>query len=155
MSTYQEIFAQSKSGISFVPEFEGDNVSALVNTHFAELLQRYPPLSRYHNYLDFLNNTGGAHIHDERFSLGIYGFGGYLVPSFDEGEFLDNDRYFQFADVMYYQDPELVFAFDFESNGEDIYIANFKDLNYFPVGCDFYTLLKRFADDQLPGYDLV
>src|SRR5262245_44362263 len=88
------------------PEYEGNDVFAEIKEQYESLIETYPRLKDYTTYLDFLKMTGGAHIHSQDFSLGIYGFGGYVVTSFDEGLFLDQGRYFHFGEVLYHAQPD-------------------------------------------------
>lgn len=153
MSIFDPVIANLKQIADVTPEYEDEDVASVVEEPFEDLLQRYPKLKHLKNYLDFLTLTGGAHISNQQFSLGIYGFGGYLVPSFDEGEFLDGDRYFQFGDVKFFDNPELVLAFDLESKQETVFISEFEKPNYKSLECDFIGLLNKFSDGHLPGFE--
>jgi hypothetical protein len=97
--------------------------------------------------------TGGAHIHNQEFSLGIYGFGGYVVTSFDEGLFLDNDRYFGFGEVLYYRKPEPVWvlAFDFERDSDQVFTSPIEESDYVQCANTFLALLNDFARGTYPG----
>lgn len=153
MSIFNPVIAKLKRIADFTPEYEDEDVASIVKEPYEELLLRYPRLICYKNYLDFLKLTGGAHISNQQFSLGIYGFGGYLVPSFDEGEFLDENRYFQFGEIKFFNFPELVLAFDLDSKEETVFISEFEEPNYKTLDCDFIDLLNSFSDGRLPGFE--
>ena len=118
------------------------------------LLESYPALTHYPDYLEFLKTTGGAHIHNQEFSLGIYGFGGYEVTSFDEGLFLDQERFFHFGEVLYHAqpDPVYVFAFDLRSEVDKIYTSPIERSDYTLAGNSFLELLANFSTKGHSGF---
>lgn len=121
---------------------------------FDELLRSFPQLHEHPTYLEFLRLTGGAHIENEAFSLGIFGFGGHIVTSLDEeGPFVDMDRYFQFGDVLYPGPPEsrFVLAFDLESHRDTVLISPFERSEYSPCCESFAELLESFVSGRYPG----
>ena len=134
----------------FTPEY--DQAEAFKEP-YQELLDLYPALNHYTAYLDFLKATGGAHIHNKKFSLGVYGFGGYVVTSFDEGLFLDQERYFHFGEVLYHAqpDPIYVFAFDFRLQVDTVYLSPIEESDYRLCCNSFVELLSRFATGEYPG----
>jgi len=146
--TLNLVLEKLKTIAAFTPEFEADEVSAAINESYHNLVEAHPALRNYSTYLEFLQLTGGAHIHNTDFSLGIYGFGGYIVTSFDEGLFLDSERYFQFAEVLYplHSNKEFVFAFDFKLKHDLIYISPLEHSNYILCSISFLELLTNFAD---------
>ena len=66
----------------FTPEYEGQNVFSAIKEPYELLIDTYPRLKAYTIYLEFLKLTGGAYIDSPDFSLGLFGFGGYVVKSF-------------------------------------------------------------------------
>jgi hypothetical protein len=151
MDIYSAIEAL-RSFATFSPEYEGENIFVEIKDSYERLLDSYPRLKSYSTYLNFLKFTGGAHIHNQDFSLGIYGFGGYVVASFEEGLFLDQDRYFQFGEVLYHAEPDLVyvFAFDLDSKKDMVYISPIDQTDYIFSCISFIQLLNNFASGQYP-----
>lgn len=139
-----------------VPEYEGPDLFSEIKEQYEGLLQSYPQLKNYSAYLEFLRLTGGAHIHNENFSLGLYGFGGYVVASFDEGLFLDQDRYFIFGEVLYTMKPEPVyfFAFDLQSNDDKVYASPDEKSEYNFCSPSFTDLLLEFTNGKYPALDI-
>lgn len=148
----QSILAALKSVATVTPEFPPEAVETETTEALAALMREYPALTKFSDYLEFLKLTGGAHIHDQEFSLGIYGFGGYVVTSFDEGLFLDNGRYFCFGEVLYYRKPEpmYVFAFDFEADSDLILTSPIEESDYVVCATTFLGLLNSFARAKYP-----
>jgi hypothetical protein len=132
-----------------VPEYEDPNV---FSEEYEDLLKSYPRLKDYSDYLEFLRRTGGAHIYNQDFSLGIYGFGGYVVASFDEGVFLDQARYFQFGELLYTKrsEPIYFFAFDLESDQDVVYSSPNGRSEYTFCSSSFSELLLKFANGKYP-----
>ena len=137
------------------PEYEGADAPAAIAGPLEQLTESYPRLRDYTDYLDFLRLTGGAHIHNKTFSLGVYGFGGYLVTSFDEGLFLDQGHYFRFGEVLYHAhpDPVYVFAFDLRSAMDAVYVSPIERSDYTFCCASFTELLNAFAVGKLPGLE--
>lgn len=131
---------------------EHDNLNVF-SEEYEDLLKLYPRLKNYSEYLEFLRRTGGAHIHNQIFSLGIYGFGGYVVASFDEGVFLDQGRYFQFGEVLYLQQPEPIYflAFDLETERDLVYSSANGHSEYNSCSSSFVELLLEFANGKYPA----
>jgi len=137
------------------PEYEGDNVGAVTDAQVTELLQQYPSLVAHKDYLEFLRMTGGAHIRNARFSLGVYGFGGYVVPSLNEELVVEDDRYFNFGDVLYEDNQlEILFFWDIKDSAAEGCFARALDTPYFRCADSFTTLLQLFANGHAPGVDL-
>jgi len=133
----------------FPPESSRDEIETALN----ELLSEYPQLARFTAYVEFLRLTGGAHIHNQDYSLGIYGFGGYLVTSFDEGLFLDKDRFFLFGETLYHSHPEPVhvFAFDLKADTDLVFTSPVERSDYALCAASFLDLLNRFASGAYPN----
>lgn len=141
-----------KETATFTPEFLPDNVQAETQEGLNVLLSEYPSLVRFPAYLTFLRLTGGAHIHNQDFSLGIYGFGGYVVTSFDEGLFLDKDRYLRVAEILYHQKPEPIYslAFDLEAESDMVFSSPIENSDYSPCAESFLALLNSLARGLYP-----
>ena len=150
MITLSSVIETLSSVAKIVPEYDKLNI---FSEEYEDLLKSYPRLKDYSDYLEFLRRTGGAHIHNQDFSLGIYGFGGYVVASFDEGVFLDQGRYFQFGEVLYTKRPEPIyfFAFDFESQRDVVYSSPNGQSEYTFCSSSFVELLLEFADGTYPA----
>lgn len=88
-----------------------------------ELIADYIGLQRKEDYIEFINNTGGAHISNDIISFMIYGFEGQIVTSFEEVELLYDNKYFVFGELMYLDEskPSLAFAFDIKSYEQFVY----------------------------------
>jgi hypothetical protein len=125
---------------------------AQTRTPLDALVRSCPALARYPTYLEFLRSTGGAHIHNREFSLGIYGFGGEIVTSFAEGQFLDDNRYFQFGEVLYHRqpDPVFVFAFDLKALSDQVVTSAIERSDYRPCAHSFVALLQAFIRGEMP-----
>jgi hypothetical protein len=149
----QDVVAALKRVATFAPEYNERTVLAEIKEPYESLIKSYSQLKNYPVYLDFLKMTGGAHIHNHEFSLGIYGFRGQIVTSFDEGLFLDQDRYFHFGEVLYSIPADLVFvfAFDLRSAVDNVYISPIEESNYSLCCGSFSELLNRFANGAYPG----
>jgi len=150
MITLASVIENLSSVAKIVPEYDNPDV---FSEDYENLLESYPRLKDYPDYLAFLRGTGGAHIHNQNFSLGIYGFGGYVVASFDEGVFLDQARYFQFGEVLYTKQPEPIyfFAFDIESERDLVYSSSNGQSEYTFSSSSFVELLLEFANRQYPA----
>jgi hypothetical protein len=80
MLNLSSVIIRLKQVADFAPQYE---CGVLVeDEEFRNLLESYPQLAKFPTYLEFLRITGGAHISNKTFSLGIYGFSGMVVPSF-------------------------------------------------------------------------
>ncbi|MGH7847472.1 MAG: hypothetical protein ACREQW_20190 [Candidatus Binatia bacterium] len=150
MITLSSAIEKLSAVAKIVPEYENPNV---FSEEYEDLLKSYPRLKDYSDYLEFLRRTGGSHIYNEDFSLGIYGFGGYVVASFDEGVFLDAARYFQFGEVLYTQRPEPIyfFAFDLQSEQDRVYSSPNARSEYTFCSSSFVELLLEFANGKYPA----
>jgi hypothetical protein len=135
------------------PEFEPNTAVSDIERGRLSLLSTYPVLSNYTDYLELLRITGGVHIHNSDFSLGIYGFGGYVVTSFDEGLFLDQDRYFRMGEVLYHTqtEPSYALAFDLYRTQDAVYISLIEQSNYEICCNSFVELIEGFAAGKYPG----
>lgn len=107
---------EAVNNIRRVANFEPDQEpgESEANAGLDKLLTTYPTLASFDNYVEFLRCYGGAYVACPAFSLGIYGFSGYNVPSFDEGNFVSRDHYFNFADIQYSGDPHAIEFFHFD-----------------------------------------
>jgi hypothetical protein len=143
-----------KRRATFTPEYQPDGASSEIERGCQSLLGTYPDLKNYSDYLEFLKMTGGSHIHNRDFSLGIYGFGGYVVTSFDEGLFLDEERYFRFGEVLYQAQPDPVyaFAFDFQKADDVVHISPIDESCYAPCCSSFAELVEDFAAGNYPRF---
>jgi hypothetical protein len=132
-------------------EFADHKALMAVGDKYEKLLADFPQLGTHPAYLDLLGATGGAHVHNSLFSLGLYGFGGYLVPSFDEGPFVDEDRYFIFGEVLYFgTGVEAVFAFDMQASSDLVYISPLSVPHYRCCCESFLQLLEAFVVGPYP-----
>ncbi len=99
---YEKIY--EKIAVSFENiadvDIEDNNLNLIKHKNYLKLLKQYPQLKKYPEYLYFLLRTGGFAVEHNKFSLGIYGFYGYTVKCFEEGNPLEKDRYFIFGDVL-------------------------------------------------------
>jgi hypothetical protein len=150
-----DIIEKLKAVAELVPEYEGDpqDIYLTIKESFDSFLVRYPHLSHCPDYLEFLRSTAGAFIDHPEFSLGIYGFNGYVVTSFEERRlFLDRHRYFHFGDVLYpKRGGEIyVFAFDFHSEKDEVYVAANERWEYELCSPSFKELLLGFAEGKYP-----
>ncbi|MDI1478914.1 hypothetical protein [Polyangium sp. y55x31] len=121
-----------------------------------ELLAETPALAKQTAYLAFLRRTGGVNLENDELSLGLYGFSGELVPSVtDEGPFVDQERYFQFGEVLYSGPPEerYVFALDLQSDSQAVWVSPFESSAYVPCCGSIVDLLEAFAAGRRPGKD--
>ena len=149
----QTTIAALKSVATVTPEFPPEVVETETREDFSALVREHPTLTKFAGYLEFLKLTGGAHIHNQEFSLGIYGFGGYVVTSFDEGLFLDSGRYFRFGEVLYHRKPEpvWVFAFDFESVSGLVFTSPIEESDYVLCATTLPGLLNNYARGVYPS----
>lgn len=134
------------------PEFDPADLG-LVEEPLGELLAEHPALSGFPDYVEFLRSTGGAHIHNADFSLGLYGVGGEVVTAFDEGVFLEGNRYFIFGEALYTSQPEPVvfFAFDLQSGGDEVYFRLDETSEYTRCSASFLEFLAGFGAGRYPG----
>lgn len=142
-----------KSTATLTPEFSPEIAEAANQKALSSLVIEYAELRKFLSYLEFLKLTGGAHIHNQEFSLGIYGFGGYVVTSFDEGLFVDGNRYFRFAEVLYKRNPEpvYVFAFDLQAESDLVLTSPIEQSDYVLCAPTFLALLNSFARGVYPN----
>lgn len=153
--TVSEALRRLQQNATFTPEVQGSDVASALADDVAELIESYPGIASLSDYLRFLADTGGAHISSETFSLVLYGFGGYVVPSFHEGYFIDNDRFFLFGEVIYPQapeDPPVFLAFDVQSGGDQVWIVRDESGDYRAWADSFCALLMNFAVGKYPDY---
>jgi hypothetical protein len=153
MSEVTESMHRLRAIAEFVPELEGDDVPSAVHDDLQNLIQSYPHLSRYDDYLTFLSLTAGAFVTNSAFSLGLYGFVGNAVPSFDEPRlFLDRGRFFHFGDVMYppIDNKIYVLAFDLSLHDDSVLVTEDEVWEYTAVSPSFAQLLSDFARGRYP-----
>lgn len=152
--TLENVIELLKSSADFVPEIEEDEVfSNELNNSYDSLIHTYSSLKNYPDYLEFLRKTAGAFIDHSDFSLGVYGLIGYVVTSFEEHRlFLDKERFFHFGDVIYSSDPGsiFIFAFDFQSETNEVYITLDGVWDYSFCNSSFLHFLSDFANGKYP-----
>jgi hypothetical protein len=128
------------------PEYTGDGVAAAVQPLIARLIEAYPRVASCSEYLDFLRIGGGAHISNRTFSLGVYGFEGYVVASLEERALIDQDRYFLFGESLMLDIEEEVFLFlDLAELGAPVCWQTADDPTYRVCCTSFTELLIRYA----------
>jgi len=138
----------------FTPEYEGSDVPAAVREPVERLLAEYPRLARHADYVEFLRSTGGAHFDNDIWSFGIYGFGGYVVPSFEERLFVDKERFFLFGEILYYaNDAEVFLFFDLPGNDETVWFCRSPGAGYRVCAASFRDLLRKICEGLYPGVD--
>jgi hypothetical protein len=133
-------------------EFTGDDVAARTKEPAEALVDEYPGIAPYSNYLDLLRATGGTYTENDAIDLGLYGFGGEGVTSFEEGNFLDQDRYFLFGELMHLtgEDDPLLLAFDTASGRDEVLYTTEEPDEYTPFAGSFRELLEKLAGGDYP-----
>jgi hypothetical protein len=127
-------------------EYTGDGVAAAVQPLIAQIIEAYPPVASCSEYLNFLHTGGGAHISNRVFSLGVYGFEGYVVASLEERALIDQDRYFLFGESLMLDTEEEDFLFlDLAEPGAPVCWQTADDPTYRTCCTSFTELLIRFA----------
>jgi hypothetical protein len=137
------------------PEYEGTDVPGATQEMYESLLETYPAIARFGDYTNLLRATGGVHADNREVDLALYGFGGYVVASFDEGYFLDRDRYFLFGELLYPRtpSPEPVFlAFDTQSDRDAAYCLDKPGGEYRLCADSLRDLLADLAERRYPCY---
>jgi hypothetical protein len=152
--TASEAMARLRSAAKVTPEFEGSDVPGEMADRIEALIREYPGIASYRDYLQLLGATGGVGADNERFDLLLYGLGGYVVPAFDEGYFLDRDRYFLFGELMRLdeadQDP-IFLAFDTNSGRDRVMYLLEEGGDYIVFADSFSELVGKLAAGELPG----
>jgi len=150
MRDLSSVIDDLKKIADFTPQYTNGALPA-AEQEFNELVTRYPQLNDFVAYLEFLRLTGGVHISNKIFSLGLYGFSGMVVPSFEEVSLIDLEHYFLFGEVLYYQsDTQSYFAFDLPSGKDHVYKAGDDDAAYRLCSSSFVDFLDRFARGDFP-----
>jgi len=154
MVTLSVVIEKLRQVAVFAPEHAGGEALPDLMESYEDLLGSYPKIKDFPIYLEFLRTTAGAHIHNTDFSLVLYGLGGYVVPSFEEGLFLDKERYFLFGEVLYTSQPDATyfFAFDFQSKRDIVYVSKNEGATYTSCTPSFIDLLLDFASARYPGH---
>jgi hypothetical protein len=140
---------------SVTPEYEGTDVPGATRELYDELVETYPGLEKFEDYATVLQATGGVHAENREMDLILYGFGGYVVPSFEEGWFLDRDRYFLFGEIMYLQPSEsepVFLAFDTSADQDTVYFRIEDGGEYIRFADSFERFLADLAEARYPGY---
>jgi hypothetical protein len=140
---------------SVTPEYEGEDVPGATQEMYESLLETYPGIAKFRDYTDVLRATGGIHADNREMDLALYGFGGYVVASFDEGNFLDRERYFLFGELLYPRtpSPEPVFlAFDTKAEHDAVYCLEEPGGEYKRCADSFRDLLTDLAERRYPCY---
>jgi hypothetical protein len=117
-----------------------------------DLVDEYPGIASYDDYLALLRATGGTYTVNDDIDLGLYGFGGEGVTSFEEGNFLDEERYFLFGELMaqHGDGNSLLLAFDTRA-GSDAVLYTTEELGeYTPFASSFRDLLTKLARGDYP-----
>lgn len=141
--------------ITVTPEYEGSDVPGATAELIEELIEEYPGIAKFADYLELLGATGGVYAHGRGADLGFYGFGGRVVASFEEGWFLDRDRYFLFGEILYPQtpDPEPVFlAFDVSAGQDAVHYRTEDDGPYRRCADSLGQFLLDLAAGHYPAY---
>ena len=129
-------------------EYKGDDVTTATRPLVDQLIATYPALSQCGDYLDFLRTGGGAHVSNQIFSLGIYGFEGYVVASLEERALLDQDQFFLFGEFLMLNaaDEEKFLFFDIRKSRTPVFWRTADQPSYRPCSACFIELLISFAD---------
>ena len=133
-------------------EFPGADARERTRAPAEALVEEYPGIAGYGDYLDLLRATGGVYTENDDIDLGLYGFGGESVTSFDEGNFLDQDRYFLFGELMHLKDSAdpLLLAFDTQSGSDEVLYTTEEPGEYTPFASSFAELLEKLARGDYP-----
>jgi hypothetical protein len=136
---------------TLTPEYRGNNVVASTGQLIAALLDAYPALAACDDYIRFLRAHGGAHISNRKFSLGIYGFEGYVVASLEERSLVEEGRYFLFGELLIAgAEDELFLFFDLsrsvEASAPSVFWRTLDDPAYRACCASFLLLLSRCAE---------
>ena len=133
-------------------EFPGGDARDKTREPAEALVEEYPGIASHAAYLDLLRATGGVYTENDDIDLGLYGFGGESVTSFDEGNFLDRDRYFRFGELMPLKgDAEpLLLAFDTQSGSDRVFYTTEEPGEYTPYASSFRDLLAKLARGDYP-----
>lgn len=133
-------------------EFTGEDVAGRTEEPAEALVDEYPGIASYTDYLDLLRATGGVYTENDDIDLGLYGFGGESVTSFEEGNFLDQDRYFLFGELMHLRgDAEpLLLAFDTQSGSDQVLYTTEDPGEYTAFATSLRDLLAKLALGDYP-----
>lgn len=109
------------------------------------LLTECPALNREETYLEALRTTGGFEARDQRVSFGFFGFG-MNVTSLLDGEPLERDHWFRFADLMLPEFEEnLVFSFDLSGSDRAVYATPGSRCDYWRYADNVENLVERIV----------
>lgn len=151
MTTLSLVIDKLKRGADITPQYKSGSLPE-IEQQLQELLDGHPQLRHYSDYLEFLRLTGGAHIKNKIFSLGIYGFSGMVVPSFQEVNLLDQGHFFLFGEVLYFElKAQFYFAFDLRTTADQVFEAGDDDAGYRLCSPSWIGFLQRFSDGDYPG----
>jgi hypothetical protein len=133
------------------PELVGPDVPNATRDLLDELVETYPAIAKFGGYLELLGASGGLHIHNDDLDLGLYGLIGQVVPSFDEGWFLEDDRYFVLGEIMYPRAGklEVFLAFD-TTQDRDLVFARTHEGEHERVAGSLEDLLSGLAEGRYP-----
>ena len=133
-------------------EFTGDDVAGETREAAEALVEEYPGIAGYGDWLDLLRATGGTYTLNDDIDLGLYGFGGESVTSFEEGDFLDQDRYFLFGELMsrHGDGDSLLLAFDTRSGSDQVLYTTEDPGRYTPFASSFRDLLTKLSRGDYP-----
>ncbi|SRR5690349_1789162 len=117
-----------------------------------DLVDEYPGIAPYEDYLGLLRATGGSYTYNKDIDLGLYGFGGEGVTSFEEGNFLDEGRYFLFGELMpqHGDGDSLLLAFDTQSGSDAVLYTTEALGEYTPFASSFRDLLTKLSRGDYP-----
>ena len=145
MSAADELIALLQAFGKTTFEEPGEDFSEEVEA----LVDAYPAVAGYEDWLALLRVSGGVYAENDDVDLGLYGFG-EKITAFSEGDFLDQDRYFGFGEMMYLRpesDPILL-AFDTQSGRCSSPTRS--SSGYSPFADSFRDLLARLALGDYP-----
>jgi hypothetical protein len=114
-----------------------------------ELTAEYPGIAGYTDWLNLLRATGGVYTENDDVDLGLYGFGGNIT-SFAEGNFLDEDRYFNFGEMMYLRPASDPMLLSFDTQSGKVLVTDEELSGYTPFADSFRDLLARLALGDYP-----